>query len=100
MKKNIVRENKNLFDEITGDNTFTVINVIAAHLNHIPDHCTHSEEDAPVEAGDRVINQYDLGYPCTAELPDGSLITVYYQSLKGDWYPSVLYTKWKLEERK
>ena len=44
--------------------------------------------------------QYDLGYPCTAELPDGSLITVYYQSLPGDGYTSVLYTKWKLEERR
>ena len=44
-------------------------------------------------------NQYDLGYPCTAELPDGGLITVYYQSLPGDGFTSVLYTKWKLEDR-
>ncbi len=38
----------------------------------------------------------DMGYPCTAELPDGSLITVYYQMVPGDDHPSVLYTKWEL----
>lgn len=40
----------------------------------------------------------DLGYPCTVELPDGSLITVYYQKLPGDNFCSVLYTKWTLAE--
>ena len=41
----------------------------------------------------------DLGYPATAELPDGSLISVYYQ--KGapeDWLASIICSKWKLEE--
>ena len=38
----------------------------------------------------------DLGYPSTAELPDGSLITAYYQAYKDDNVPSFLYTKWHL----
>lgn len=41
---------------------------------------------------------WDLGYPSTAELSDGSLITVYYQKVQGDSYCSVLYTKWELPE--
>lgn len=42
----------------------------------------------------------DMGYPATAELPDGSLITVYYQLYdKGDLLSSVLYTKWKLNDK-
>lgn len=40
----------------------------------------------------------DLGYPSTVELDDGTLLTVYYQSNKGFYVPSVLYTKWYLEE--
>lgn len=39
----------------------------------------------------------DLGYPMTAELDDGSLITVYYQKLTGDAKCSILYSKWKLK---
>ena len=38
----------------------------------------------------------DLGYASTAELPDGSLITVYYQRCPGDSFGSILYTKWNL----
>ena len=38
----------------------------------------------------------DLGYGSTVELPDGSLLSVYYQRCPGDDYPSILYTKWKL----
>lgn len=41
---------------------------------------------------------WDLGYPATAECPDGSLITVYYQSLPGEKNRSILYTKWRVEE--
>lgn len=41
-------------------------------------------------------NQKDMGYPATVELSDGSLLTVYYQGLGEDWYTSILYTKWKL----
>ena len=40
----------------------------------------------------------DLGYPATTELPDGSLMTVYYQRLPGDTKTSVLYTRWKLPD--
>ena len=40
----------------------------------------------------------DLGYPSTAELSDGSLLTVYYQKLPGDCDCSVLYTKWNLQD--
>ncbi len=40
----------------------------------------------------------DLGYPCTTELSDGSLITVYYQRVEGDRVCSILYTKWSLSD--
>ena len=36
----------------------------------------------------------DLGYPATAELPDGSLITVSYHKYLDDRFPSFMYTKW------
>jgi len=42
--------------------------------------------------------QYDMGYPATVELDDGSLLTVYYQALPDDWHTSVLYTRWNLEK--
>ncbi|MCQ2433179.1 MAG: glycoside hydrolase, partial [Clostridia bacterium] len=44
----------------------------------------------------------DLGYPASAELPDGSIVTVYYQKYydaEADRYdskPSILCTRWKL----
>lgn len=38
----------------------------------------------------------DLGYPATAELSDGSLVTVYYQHYEDDDRTSILYTKWKI----
>ena len=40
----------------------------------------------------------DLGYPCTLEMEDGSLLTVYYQKVPGDEKTSFLYTKWKLNK--
>ena len=40
----------------------------------------------------------DLGYPSTVELDDGTLITATYQAYKDDKCPSVLYTRWRLEE--
>lgn len=40
----------------------------------------------------------DCGYPSSAELSDGSVITVYYQRYEKDNYCSVLYTKWTLDE--
>ena len=41
----------------------------------------------------------DLGYPSTAELEDGSLMTVYYQRYENDKKCSVLFTKWRLNEK-
>ncbi len=38
----------------------------------------------------------DLGYPATAELPDGSLYTVYYQKYRSDGKCSILATHWEL----
>jgi hypothetical protein len=32
------------------------------------------------------LRPYDCGYPSTAELPDGTLVTVYYNSLRSRWY--------------
>ncbi|MGN1075298.1 MAG: sialidase family protein, partial [Eubacteriales bacterium] len=39
---------------------------------------------------------FDLGYPATVELADGSLLTVYYQKFPGDSRNSFLYTHWTL----
>jgi hypothetical protein len=39
-----------------------------------------------------------LGYPATAELPDGSLVTVYYERYKDDKFTSILGVKWTIEE--
>lgn len=41
----------------------------------------------------------DLGYPSTVELSDGSLMTVYYQRYADDKKCSILFTKWKLNEK-
>ncbi len=41
---------------------------------------------------------YDLGYPSTVQLSDGTLITIYYQPWEDDTDCSVLYTKWRLVE--
>ena len=40
----------------------------------------------------------ELGYPATAQLPDGSLWTVYYQVEKHEHgeYPSLMATHWRL----
>ena len=46
----------------------------------------------------------DLGYPCSVEMDDGSILTVYYQRWRdaqtgvSDPYCSLLYTRWRLEE--
>lgn len=42
---------------------------------------------------------WDLGYPSSVELPDGTILTVYYQKFPGDGHTSIFYTKWRLEER-
>ena len=36
----------------------------------------------------------DLGYPASAQLPDGSIITVYYQSENHGEKPCLMATKW------
>ena len=38
----------------------------------------------------------DFGYPASAELKDGSIITVYYAVADGDKKPSIFYTKWEI----
>ncbi len=37
---------------------------------------------------------YDLGYPASTQLPNGDILTVYYQKYLLDPTPSLLYTKW------
>jgi len=39
---------------------------------------------------------WDLGYPASVELKDGSVLTVYYQRFSSDTVTSILYTKWRL----
>ncbi len=41
--------------------------------------------------------QFDLGYPASIEMPDGSIFTVYYQGLPTDEDTSILWTRWKLK---
>lgn len=43
-------------------------------------------------------NDDDLGYPCSVELADGSIFTVYYQKYKPQEKPSLLFTRWTLEK--
>ena len=38
----------------------------------------------------------DLGYPCSVELSDGSILTVYYQQYEKEGFPSILCTRWTL----
>ncbi len=44
-------------------------------------------------------HRFDMGYPATVELDDGSLVTIYYQSYENDGCPSILGTKWRLIKR-
>lgn len=37
----------------------------------------------------------DLGYPCSVELDNGDIFTVYYGKLPGDTMASILWTRWK-----
>lgn len=39
-------------------------------------------------------DSYDIGYPSTVELDDGTLFTVHYQAWRDDDKTSILYTKW------
>lgn len=40
----------------------------------------------------------DLGYPASVELPDGSILSVYYQAVKNGENAGILYTKWELPQ--
>lgn len=42
----------------------------------------------------------DLGYPCSVELNDGSIYTVYYQPLPGKHAASLQWSRWKLPENR
>ena len=57
-------------------------------------------EDGGVTFGDEFIlsesPDYDIGYPSTVELDDGTLLTVHYQRYGDDDKTSILYTKWKI----
>ena len=39
----------------------------------------------------------DLGYPCSVELDNGDIFTVYYGKLPGDEMASILWTRWNFE---
>jgi hypothetical protein len=39
---------------------------------------------------------WDLGYPSTVELADGSLFSVYYQKVQGNHKASLLWSRWQL----
>jgi hypothetical protein len=47
----------------------------------------------------RIGFQKDMGYPATAELEDGSLVTVYYQGNPGETWTSINCTKWRLVKK-
>lgn len=49
------------------------------------------EEIALTEDGE----SWDLGYPASAELKDGSVLTVWYQCAPGDRLASIFYAKWR-----
>jgi hypothetical protein len=38
----------------------------------------------------------DLGYPCSVELDDGSILTVYYQKPEKGAQCALMYTRWTL----
>lgn len=40
----------------------------------------------------------DLGYPCSVELSNGDIFTVYYGKLPGDKLTSILWTRWRLPD--
>ena len=53
-----------------------------------------SEELALREDG----TDWDLGYPCSAFLKDGSILTVYYMKAPGKKLPEIQYTVWTAEK--
>lgn len=57
---------------------------------------TWTEDYCLYDFAENNVQQKDMGYPASVELSDGSILTVYYQCLPGQWHTSVLYTKWRL----
>ena len=57
---------------------------------------TWTEDYCLYDFAEHNVLQKDMGYPASVELSDGSILTVYYQCLPGQWHTSVLYTKWRL----
>ena len=59
-----------------------------------------SHDDGKTWDSDWVINDAppeDLGYPCSVEMPDGRIFTVYYQFQPGEKrYSSLMYSIWEL----
>ncbi len=55
--------------------------------------CGHTWEEFVLR--DDLLN-WDLGYPASVELADGSVLTVYYQRFEEDNVTSILYTNWRL----
>ncbi len=39
---------------------------------------------------------HDFGYPATVQLDDGSLLTVWYEVIKGTWFAAIRQTHWRL----
>lgn len=53
--------------------------------------------------GDEIIlsdlsSDWDLGYPCTAEAPDSSLVTVYYEKHAPGEKNAIRFTRWKIAD--
>ena len=47
----------------------------------------------------RVRGYPDMGYPCSVELADGAILTVYYQPHPETAHPCVQYAKWRLNNK-
>ncbi len=63
--------------------------------------CARISRDGGKTWGEEIIisqdsPDWDLGYPSSVELSDGSILTVYYQKYPGDTYNSLLSTHWEL----
>lgn len=66
--------------------------------------CMISYDDGRTWNGEYVLRDdsltRDLGYPASVELKDGSIFTIYYQHEDKSEKASILWTRWKLPERK
>ena len=66
--------------------------------------CMISYDDGKTWVKDIIIRDdgpdWDLGYPASVELNDGSILTVYYQHLPGQKHASILWSRWSLPRRR